>query len=453
MKSTLQAGTRRGFLRNIAVAAAGFQLVPGHVLGLNGATPPSEKLNMAFIGVGGRGAANLDGLRDQNMAAICDVDARRVDAVAAKNPGARKFKDYRRMFDAMEKEVDAVAVSTPDHTHAVALMAAIRRGKHVYSEKPLAHTIHEVRTVMAAARERKVATQLGNQGHSTETIRQFCEWIADGAIGPVREVHAIHQGSYGRMGQLDALKTETPVPDSLDWDLWLGPTPWRPYNPVFLPGKWRGWTQFGTGAIGDWTCHVIDPVFWALDLGAPSSVQAETFDYDPKKHFETFPTKAIVRYQFAAKNGRAPVKLAWYEGGALPPKPEELGPDQSLPSVGALVVGEKGKIIYGSHGAGGLRLIPDDAHIEYRKRWPAKSMARVPGHHADWVRACKGGPKASSNFEYGGPLTEIALLGAMAMRHAGQTHEWDGPGMRFANNPAATSALKQACRQGWSLDG
>ena len=293
MKTKSNPITRRHFLKGAGLGVAAFSVVPAHVLGLKADTSPNGKLNMAFVGVGGRGGANLSGLKSENTVALCDLDERRAGRTFEQYPKARKFRDFRKMFETVDREIDAVAISTPDHTHAVACMDAIRRGKHIYCEKPLAHSIHEVRTLMKAARDHKVVTQLGNQGHSFRDIRVFCEWIWDGAIGDVSEIHAGCSANNSQLGQLPLLKERHAVPPELDWDLWLGPAQYRPYHPVYVPGKWRAWTPFGSGTIGDWTCHVVDPVFWALDLGSPKSIQAKAKNYDPKKHGDTFPAGTI----------------------------------------------------------------------------------------------------------------------------------------------------------------
>jgi predicted dehydrogenase len=441
---------RRAFLRHTTVGLAAVSVVPSFVLGLRGQTPPSNKLNIGCIGISGRGGDDVKELSSENLVALCDVDAKQAGPTFDKFPQAKQFKDFRRMLDEMGNQLDAVLVATPDHTHAVAALRAINMGKHVYCEKPMAHSISEVRQMVRAAREHKVVTQLGNQGHSFDSIRNFCEWIWDGAIGAVREVQAFCGSSYGRIGQLQRLRETPSVPDTLDWDLWLGPTPYRPYNPVFLPGKWRGWSQFGTGVLGDWTCHVIDPVFWALDLGAPTHVQAETFEYDPKKHFETFPTSTIIRYDFPARGNRRAVRLTWYDGQQRPPRPEELEEGVKVPGIGAFVIGDKAKIMYGSHGAGGLQLIPSDRMAEYKQKLPAKTIPRSPGHHKEWILACKEGKTTGSNFGYGGPLTEIALLGVIAIRMAGTRLEWDSANMKFTNCPEANQYLQQPYREGWT---
>jgi predicted dehydrogenase len=443
--------SRRAFLRRTSATVAAVSIVPGSVLGLRGAPSPNSKLNLACIGIAGRGGANLQGVRGENVVALCDVDERHAAASFAKFPGAKKYQDFRKLLDEMDKQIDAVVVSTPDHTHAVAALRAMKMGKHLFCEKPLAHSIGEVRALMKAARQYKVITQLGNQGHSSDTIRSFCEWVWDGAIGNVHTVHAFAGSRYSRIAQLPQLEEKPPVPAGLNWDLWLGPAQPRPYNPAFLPGKWRAWTPFGSGVIGDWVCHVVDPVFWALDLGAPQTIQAEARDYDPQKHGLTFPAGARITYEFPARGRRGPVKLIWLDGEEKPPRPAELDADDKLPGIGAVVMGDKGAIVYGSHGAGQLRLIPAARMEAYQK--PAQTIPRVKEHHADWIQAVKEGRPAGSHFDYGGPLTEIALLGIIAIKLLGQKLEWDAPNLRFPNHREATILLNPPMRLGWALEG
>ncbi|MBM4026658.1 MAG: Gfo/Idh/MocA family oxidoreductase [Planctomycetes bacterium] len=448
MASGMRRTSRRELLKSAAGAVAAFTIVPRHVLG-QGQTPPSEKLNMACIGVGGRGRANINGVDGENIVALCDVDLRRAAEMFQKFPQARQYRDYRKLLDEQDKSIDAVTVSTPDHTHAVIALEAIRRGKHVYCEKPLAHSIHEVRRLVQAAREHKVVTQLGNQGHSFNDIRMFCEWIWDGAIGNVTEVHATCGTVHCRIKDLPRLQEEHEVPPEVDWDLWLGPAQWRRYHPLYLPGSWRSWMPFGCGTIGDWTCHVVDPVFWALDLGAPKTVRAEVTDYDPKKHADTFPMGTIVTYEFPAKGKRGPVKLVWFDGVEKPPRPEDLEEKREIPKTGAVVIGDKGKITYGSHGAGSARIIPEAKMKAYQR--PAQTLPRVRNHYVDWLHAIKTGGQAGSHFGYGGPLTELALLGIIATRLAGQKLEWDAENARFTNCREANQYVQPPFRTGWSL--
>lgn len=451
MKSIFARTSRRSFLRQTTAAAATFTIVPGSVLGLRGQTPPSGKLNIACIGIGGRGGASVDAAGRENIVALCDADWRRVGKTLDKYPKAKRYQDFRKLFDEMEKSIDAVTVATPDHTHAVAAMAAIVRGKHLYCEKPLAHSIGEIRALVQAARTHRVVTQLGNQGHSSGTIRDFCEWIWDGAIGNVHTVHAGCGSIYSKIAELEAVKQGQPVPEGLDWDLWLGPAPFRPFHSTYVPGKWRSWTAFGSGVIGDWVCHVVDPSFWALDLGAPKTILAEAKDYDPKAHGETFPAGTKVTYEFPAKGKRGPVKLVWHDGTDKIPRPADMEVEDKVPGTGAVVLGDKGTIIHGSHGAGGVRLIPDAKMDAYKQHLPAKTIPRVKGHHEDWLNAIKTGGKAGSNFDYGGPLTEIACLGVIGIRMLGQKLEWDAEKMRFPNSAEANQYLTSPYRKGWSL--
>jgi predicted dehydrogenase len=440
--------SRRDFISSAAAVTA-FTIVPRSVLGGWGNIAPSDKLNIACIGVGGRGGANLNGVRGENIVAMCDVDIEQARKSFQKYPKAKRYKDFRKMLDEMDNQIDAVVVSTPDHTHTVACMDAIRRGKHLYCEKPLAHSIYDIRQLMKAARAHKVITQLGNQGHSFDHIRLFCEWIWDGAIGNVHTIYAACGSNYSQISKLDKRNERHEIKDGLDWDLWLGPARYRPYNPMYLPGTWRGWTPFGSGVIGDWVCHVVDPVFWALNLGAPDTIQAQAKDYDPKKHADTFPAGSVVTYNFPANNKRGPVKLIWQDGIEKLPRPEELEEGRKVPSTGAIVIGDKGKIMYGSHGANGVRIIPEAKMKAYKR--PEQKIPRVKEHHQDWLEAVKNNRQAGSNFDYGGPLTELAQLGIIAIKMLGHKLEWDGKKMRFTNCDEANQYVNPPSRKGWTL--
>ena len=442
--------TRRAFVRSAGTAVAAFSIVPRHVIAASGETPPSEKVNLAGIGVGGMGAADLEALAPNvNIVALCDVDSQHAAKTFEKFPKAKPFRDFRKMFDATEKQIDAVLVATPDHCHAVASMAAIKRGKHLYCEKPLAHSIHEVRELMKAAQQHKVVTQLGNQGHSFDSIRNFCEWVWDGAIGQVHTIHCGCAAVNSGIDDLAHLREEHPVPATLDWDVWLGPAQYRPYHPAYLPSRWRGWTPFGNGTVGDWTCHVVDPVFWALDLGAPATIQANVKGYDLKTQGDAFPKGEIITYEFPTTAKRGPVTLHWYSGTERIPRPPELEADEKDIETGAVVMGDKGTIVYGSHGAGQVRLIPQAKADAYKK--PAKSIPRVKEHHWDWLQAIRNGTKSGSDFSYGGPLTEVALLGVIAIKLAGTKLEWDAKAMRFKNSPEANELINPLYRNGWTL--
>jgi predicted dehydrogenase len=391
----------------------------------------------------------VNGCGGENIVALCDVDTRRMEDASKKHPRARMYQDFRKMLDEMDNQIDAVAVCTPDHTHAVASMDAMRRGKHLYCEKPLAHSVYEIRELMKAARKHKIVTQLGNQGHSSNSIRLFCEWIWDGAIGNVTEVHAACSANHCKIRQLSKRSEVHEIPRELDWDLWFGPAKYRQYNPMYAPGSWRGWLPFGSGTIGDWVCHVVDPVFWALDLGAPTTIQAEADDYDPKKHADTFPSGSVITFQFPAKGKRGPVKLLWHSGRREIPRPTDLEESRKVPRTGAIVIGDKGKIMHGSHGAGGVRIFPEAKMKEYKL--PEQTIPRVRGHHQDWLQAIKNDGKPGSNFDYGGPLTELARLGIIAMQMLGQKLEWDSENMKFTNCDEANRFINPPSRKGWTL--
>ncbi len=442
--------SRRQFLKSASGAVAAFTIVPRHVLGGQGQTPPSERLNVAGIGAGGMGGGDINAVAGAggNIVALCDVDLRRASAIE-QYPEAKVYRDFRQMFDEMENKIDAVIVGTPDHTHAVAAMAAIKRGKHVYCEKPLAHSVAEVRALMKAAREHKVVTQLGNQGHSFDTIRTFCEWIWDGAIGKVHTIHCGCGAVNSGLDNLSRMSEKEEVPPELDWDLWLGPAQERPYHSFYLPGRWRGWVPFGNGTIGDWVCHVVDPVFWALDLGAPSTVVAQVKDYDPKTQGDAFPKGDIITFDFPAKGERGPITLVWHSGTERIPRAKELEPERKGVDTGAYVYGDQGVIMYGSHGAGGVRIIPEEKMKEYKR--PEQKIPRVPGHHQDWLRAIREGGTAGSDFSYGGPLTELAMLGIIALKLPGTKLAWDAAAMRFTNCDEANRYIDPPYRQGWTL--
>jgi predicted dehydrogenase len=430
--------------RDFMGAAAAFTIVPRHVLGAAANTAPSEKLNIAGIGVGGRGAGDIGEVSSENIVALCDVDFRHAADTFKRYPNARQYRDFRKMLDKENKNIDAVVVATPDHTHAVAAMMAIKMGKHVYCEKPLAHDIFEVRKLTEAAREAKVATQLGNQGQASEETRLVCEFIWDGAIGPVREVHSWCNRPISPRG-MDRPKDTPPVPEWLSWDLWLGPSPERPYHPCYLPFNWRGWWDFGTGVLGDIGCHQFAPIFRALKLGYPTSVEACTSGVNS----ETAPLASMVRYEFPSRGEEPAVKLTWYDGGLMPPRPAELEDGRRFGDADDnLYVGDKGKML-------GHRLIPESRSKEYGK--PPQVLPRSPGHHKEWILACKGGPAAGSNFEASGPMAEVVLLGNIAVRMSQQLYEkglklyYDGPNMRITNMPEANKYVRREYRKGWTL--
>jgi predicted dehydrogenase len=425
---------------------AGFSIVPASVPSLRGQTPPSKKLNLAVIGTGGRGGQIAGMFNKQNIVALCDTDTRH-EADAHKHYGPAPFyQDFRRLLDKHEKELDGVVIASADNTHAMLCTAAIERGKHVYCEKPLTHTIGEARALRKLVEQKKVVTQMGNQGHSSDRIRDLCEWIWDGAIEQVHTIHAFCGSNYSRIDQLPLLAERPPVPPELNWDLWLGSSPFQAYAPMYLRGKWRGWSAFGCGVIGDWVCHVVDPAFWALDLGSPSALQAEAKNFDPARHGATFPPGTRITYEFPAKGARGPVKLIWYDGSEHPPHLPELGKDNAVPSTGALLVGDRGVIMHGSHGAGNAQILPEEKMASYQK--PARKLKRVKGSHADdWLDAIRNGRPAGSNFTYGAALTEIALLGVIALHFPGRRLEWDAPAVRFQNCAEANDLVNPPARK------
>lgn len=445
---------RRKFFGACGGMALGFTVVPRHVLGGAGFVAPSERVNLAGIGAGGMGGGDIatHARNGANIVALCDVDDQRGAGSFKAFPDARRYKDFRVMIDKEAKNVDAVSVGTPDHTHAVAAMAAIRAGKHVYCQKPLTHTLHECRELTKAAHAAGVATQMGNQGHATEGARLTNEWIQAGVIGDVATVH-VWSDRAGRLWKqgIGRPKETPPVPSTLDWNLWLGPIQERPYHPPYAPHNWRGWRDFGTGALGDMGCHIIDHPVWALELGPPTTVEASsTLDgsvIDDKPNLETFPIASIITYEFPARGKLPPVRMTWYEGG-LPPTPPRMPAGTRLPDNGVLYVGTKGHLYHGSHG-GKPQLVPAD--LKDQADNVPKSMARSPGHYEEWMLACKGGPRPMSNFDYAGPLTEIALLGLFALRAPGRRLEWDSANLKVTNAPELNEHVHTAYRKGWML--
>lgn len=444
--------SRRRFLSVSALSSAAFVIAPRHVLGGAGQVPPSEKLNIAVVGAGGRGSEDIEGVKSENIVALCDVDKARSEGNRKRFPSAKVHEDFRVMLD-KEKNIDAVVVATPDHIHAVAAMAALRHGKHVYCEKPLTRTVFEARALAKAAAEAKVATQMGNQGMEFEGNRLIKEWIWAGVIGPVREVHVwsdrpTHRGKgplWWPQG-VDRPEDTPPVPSHLNWDLWLGPAPWRPYHPAYVPFKWRGWWDFGSGGLGDMGIHNLAPVFTALKLGPPASVHASSTPVFK----ETVPSAAMVHYRFPARGDMPAVQLHWYDGGLLPAKPEELESDRPLDAEdGIIFVGDKGKILVRGWGGESPRLIPESKHREFTP--PAKTLPRSIGHHQEWIQACKKGTPTESDFSFAGPLTEAVLLGSVAIRMQGEELVWDSASMKIPNSPEAEAFLQYKYRDGWSL--
>ncbi len=455
---------RREFFR---AAAAPFFLLPRHVLGA-GTTAPSDRIHVALIGAGGQGKVNARALLQQpdvRIVAVADPNeqadynrfyykgtAGRLPVLAMIREDSQRrgiqmpctgYVDFRELLD-KEKALDAVLVATPDHAHGVVTMAALLRNKHVYTEKPLCRTIQETRKVVEAARVAKVATQMGNFGRSGEGMQLFCEWIRDGAIGPVREVHA--WAAPGLAYEWKQRPRETmPVPEGLNWDLWLGPARSRPYHNAYAPVTWRLWHDFGVGSLGDYACHHLDPAFQALRLGYPSTIEAASYGAGE----ETYPTASLVYFDFPSRQGMPPVRVTWYDGGLAPPSPPEL---ESLRRIsrsghGILFVGDKGKILGGGW-AESPRLIPEAAMQAYRR--PPKTLPRFSGHHRNWLDCIKNGQKPCASFEEVGKMVEAILMGAIAER-VNEKLYWNEEQMLFTNTGTANAFLKPDFREGWTV--
>ncbi|MHC4118018.1 MAG: Gfo/Idh/MocA family protein [Planctomycetota bacterium] len=430
--------SRRDFM-GAAAAAAAFTVVPRHVLGGRGRVAPSEKLNIACIGVGGMGASDVRQMGTENIVALCDVDYKHAAKTFERHPSAKKYRDFRKMLDKEAGNIDGVTVSTPDHIHAVAAMAAMKRGKHVYCQKPLAHDIYEVRRLTEAARKYKVVTQMGIQIHAEPAVKRVAEIIKSGVIGKVRKVDIFSNKNWGG-GTRPTESME--VPETLDWDLWLGPAPWRPYHKTYLPGQWRRWWDFGTGTLGDMGCHIIDPVFWALDLGYPVSVEANPDKFSD----ETYPTATSVRWEFPARGDLPPVTVTWYDGHRRPFLPRESEPQRKLPGQGGLYYGEKGTLL--APHMGNPRLIPEAKMKGFKM--PEPFLGRGENHYQQWINACKGGPTPTANFDYSGPLSETILFGNVAAR-AGKKLFFDAENLKITNAPEAEKHLRREYRKGWTL--
>ncbi len=479
---------RRDFLKNSALAGAGFWVATRSTWAQS--RSPNEKINIACIGTGGMGGGDTDSVASQNIVALCDVRPSALEDKQKKFPKAKAFADYRKMFDEMEKEIDAVTVSTPDHTHAPAAMSAMKRGIHCFVQKPLCHDVWEARELTRMARELKakgggkLCTQMGNQGTSEPGLRKAVEAVWSGMIGPVKEVHVWTnragtwwpQGAKAILG-LDSVRhtltgkgDPNPEPDDVDWDLWLGTSPKRAYQPQYQPFRWRGWWDWGTGALGDMACHTANMAFMACKLGYPISVEAEISEYNP----QTYPTWSVIRYEFPARSNLPPLKWTWYDGGKDKPawvnkKLKELAHGHNIADSGSLLIGEKATLFSPDDYGADWVLLPEGQKRDQVE--VAQVLPRSPGHKQEWFQAIRENKPelAMSNFSYAGPLTETVVLGCVAIRVApgmvvetegpdGKTKktthtriEWDGPNMKVTNIPAANEFLKREYREGWEV--
>jgi predicted dehydrogenase len=443
---------RRSFLQTAGATAATFTILKS---GSARTFAANEKLNIASIGAGGRAAGDIKAVASQNIVALCDVDQNRAAGSFKSFPKARRFTDYRVMLQEMDSQIDAVIVGTPDHHHFHASMAAIAIGKHVYCEKPLTHSVWEARELTLAARRAGVATQMGNQAQASEQTRVVQEFVMDNAIGQIREAHIwTDRPSRGLFDEYWPQGVSRPqdspkIPDTLSWDLWLGPAPQRPYHSAYLPTKWRGWWDFGTGALGDIACHYFDPVFRALKLGAPTSVEASS----TRVNKETYPVGSMITFHFPARGEMAAVKLVWYDGGLRPARPAAIKEGDVMGTNGLMLVGDDDAVLMSDWN--GWRIFPEQRAKEYGT--PPKTLPRSAGHHVEWIDACKGGPVAGSNFDWAGPMTETVLLGNVALRAQLRDEltrtrlQWDAGKLAFTNHQTANQYLRREYRNGWTV--
>jgi len=439
--------SRRNFLRSVSSIAIGTAFIPNLL-----SCSSSKKINIAAIGVGGRGRHNIDACADENIVALCDVDDNRASGTFNAYPGAKRFKDFREMFDKMGNDIDAVLVCTPDHTHFAATMSAMQLGKHVYVEKPLAHNVWQLRTLKKAAHHYNVITQMGNQGHATDGIRRIKEWYDAGIIGEVKEVFAWFNGpAFGEDKYFTKPASFPPpeeqVPEGLDWNLWIGPAKERPFNHVYVPKSWRGFYDFGNGELGDWACHTIDAPFWSLELGSPSATES-IFSSGAPQGF--LPDKSIIRFEFPARGSKPPVTLLWHEGGLKPDIRTEWKLDE-LPGSGMIMVGEKQNIITGGRPNNAQLMMPEDEWKSWvDNEMPEATIPRVDGGpQKEFLDAIKGDISSpGSNFDYATDLTEMALIGVLAQRFNSRV-EFDAENMKVTNNQVIDKYIKEPARNGW----
>ncbi len=468
--------SRRKFIRNTSIAASGFFIIPRHVLG-RGFIAPSDKLNIAGIGVGGKGKSDLAEFvkgGKVNIVSLCDVDDREASAARKSYSAATYYHDFREMFEKEHKNIDAVSISTPDHTHAVATLAAMQLGKHVYTQKPLTHDIYEARILTEAAKKYNVVTQMGNQGGSGDGVRKAKEMYDAGMIGRVTTAFAWTNRPVWPQG-ISTPSGKHEIPKELNWNLWLGPSKEIDYNPAYHPFNWRGWTAFGTGALGDMACHIMDPIYRILPIVYPDSVEcsiATTWRemWNDTQNQDAFPASSIIHLNYPRTDGNGNIKVSWFDGGLLPQRPDELLPDEAFGNWdgGVLLVGTKGKMLIDCYGQD-PQLLP--TKLMKVKKMPKETIKRVPeGHYQQWVNACiagKGNAETSSPFEYAGPFTESILIGNLAIRSFLMKNPkltgwgdkwlgrkkllWDTANMRVTNFEEANQFVKRDYRNGWNL--
>lgn len=440
--------SRRSFIKTASAAAAGAVIIPNMF-----SCSPGNRLNIAVIGVGGRGQMCWRQVPKESIVAMCDVDNRMSKEGFKACPNAKKYKDFRVMFDEMTNDIDAVIIATPDHTHFPAAMAAMELGKHVFVEKPLTHNIWQSRTLKKAAKHYGVVSQMGNQGHTTNGIRLVKEWYEAGVLGEVSEVIA-WQGKIGLKNNYFFEKpTSFPppaheVPKGLDWDLWQGPAAERPFNNLYVPKKWRGFYDYGNGKLGDWCCHTLDAPFWALDLGMPHTVKAKRLDPVPDHSF--IAQESVVSWQFRARGNKVPVTMKWYEGIEKPAIRPEWGVDK-IPAKGMIMIGDKKTLITGNRPNKVSLLCPDDEMREFLKNAPSQTIPRVEEEKPvqEWLAAIRNNSLPGSNFDYSASLTEMAQVGILAQRFGG-TINYDAENMKATNRPELDVYIKEPVREGWS---
>ncbi len=467
---------RRQFLRDASLTVAAFSIVPRHVLG-KGYVAPSDKMNIAGIGVGGKGESDLTGFiksPNASVVALCDVDDRQATASVKRFPKAKYYRDFRELLEKEKNNIDAVSVSTPDNTHAVAALAAMQLGKHVYVQKPLTHDIYEARILTEAAKKYKVVTQMGNQGGSGEGVRRTKEIIDGGLIGDIHTVQSWTNRPVWPQG-IPTPSGKYEAPKELDWNLWIGPAKMIDYNPAYLPFNWRGWWAFGTGALGDMACHIMDPVFRCLPIDYPTDVECSVATvwkemWNDSQNPDSCPPSSIIHLTYPRKDGKGNIKVSWYDGGLLPQRPDEILPEEAFGNWdgGVLFIGTKGKLLADCYGDN-PRLLPTKLMKE--SNLPSTTLARVPeGHYVQWVNACIAGygkGSTSSPFDFAGPFTESILIGNLAIRswlmrnakgkgwddkYLGRKKLlWDAKNMKITNFDEANQFVKREYRDGWKL--